>query len=446
MEEIRAVTLPDVLKARDDRALRQARLLQQYHQPLISFTMNIAGSIKVDGEIRRAFDEGKGWIEAHLTRQAIPVLAHEAHTAWTGCEAVWAVEADAAWLKAQMTAIEESCPLGRLFDIDVIDGQGQHLSRSGERACLICGGPVRACARSRRHPAEALFAKAKEIIRAHFQTGFARRIAQQAQRALLYEAITTPKPGLVDCHHSGAHRDMDLFSFADSISVLGSYFKDCVQLGLHQQPLEQLQHAGILAERAMLDAAGANTHKGAIFSLGILCCAVGRCGENASLDAVCSQAAEIGQFFFVQMTSAQKQTTSGERQYHQYGLTGARGEAASGFGSVKEIGLPVLEAELAKGASRADAGKAVLLHLMAKVMDSNVIHRAGMEGQTWVMEQASRLLQEGWSDEKLLMLDAEMIRRNISPGGSADLLAVTWFLHLISRMNDDQDGGESCHE
>lgn len=446
MSSIRTVTLQDMLSARDDRALRQARLLHEHHLPLISFTMNIAGSVKMDEEIHRAFCEGERWIQAHLTRQAVPVLAYERKIAGTGCEAIWAVSADAAWLKGQMTAIEESCPLGRLFDIDVIDGQGQHLSRGGERTCLICGGPVRACARSRAHPAEALFARAKEIIRAHFQREYARCVAQCAQRALMYEAITTPKPGLVDCRNSGAHRDMDLFSFMGSISVLGHYFEDCVHLGLSGQPLGQLQHAGVLAECSMLDAAGANTHKGAIFSLGILCCALGLCGENAGMDAVLEKAAEIGRFFLMQITTAGKPVTSGEQQYRQYGLTGARGEAASGFRSVREVALPVLEAELAKGASCADAGKTALLHLMARVTDSNVIHRGGIEGQAWVKEQAEQLLCKGWSDEALQKLDDEMIRRNISPGGSADLLAAAWFLHFMSPMINKRNKGDASDE
>jgi len=440
MEKNCTVTLQEVLAARDERALRQQRLLRQHQLPLISFTMNIAGSIKADEEICRAFDEGVRWIRAHLTHQAIPVLAHERHVARTGCEAIWAVRADAAWLKGQMTAVEESCPLGRLFDIDVIDGQGRHLSRDSERTCLICGGPVRACARSRAHPAQALFDRAKEIIRAHFRLDFARRVAQCAQRALLYEAVTTPKPGLVDCRNSGAHRDMDLFSFADSVSVLGGYFEECVQLGWDRQPLEQLQHAGVRAECAMQAAAGVNTHKGAIFALGILCCAIGRCGEQADPGDIFAQAAEIGRFFLAQMTSAQRNVTGGERQYRQFGLTGARGEAASGFRSVREIALPALEEALARGASRADAGKAVLLRLMAGVMDSNVIRRAGMEGQEWLTAQAAQL-QQGWTDADLLALDAELIRRNISPGGSADLLAAAWFLHFVAERRSEAERG-----
>ena len=86
---------------------------------------------------------------------------------------------------------------------------------------------------------------------------------------------------------------------------------------------------------------------------------------------------------------------------------------------------------MAQGASLQQAGKSALLALMAHVMDSNIIRRAGMDAQRWVMAEAARL-QQGFSDADLSALDAEMIRRNISPGGSADLLAVTLFLHFIS--------------
>ena len=151
MMKERCVTVQDVLAARDDRAQRQAALLQRYHQPVISFTMNIAGPVKVDNSIRRAFEQGTLWINTHLAQLHVPVLHQEERIAFTGCEALWVVRADAASIKTQTVAIEESCPLGRLFDIDVIDANCEHLSREEERTCLICAGPVRACARSRQH-------------------------------------------------------------------------------------------------------------------------------------------------------------------------------------------------------------------------------------------------------------------------------------------------------
>ena len=427
----RPVTVADMLAARDARVARQADLRQQHGAPLVSFTMNIAGETKVDADIRRAFDEGVRRIQRELARMNAPVLAFVEQTAFTGCEALWAVEADAALLKARMQQIEESCALGRLFDIDVINSDGMHLSRENERPCLICGGPVRACARSRKHSAQELFQRAHEIMDAHFRETFVCHIGETAQKALLFEALTTPKPGLVDCHNSGAHQDMDLFSFASSACALRPYFEACVRIGLDGANPERLQYAGMQAEDAMLAAAGANTHKGAIFALGILCGAVGCCGERSGLDAILAKAAELGDYFLRQMTTSSSDETGGVQQFREYGLTGARGEAASGFRSVRKIALPVLQEKLAAGASLQHAGKAALLALMAHVMDSNVIRRGGMGAQQWMRDEAARLLQQGFSDDELSALDTEMIRRNISPGGSADLLAVTLFLHFI---------------
>ncbi len=431
------VTVQDMLAARDARAARQADFLRRHGMPLVSFTMNIAGDVKVDKAIRRAFDEGVCRIRRELERMNIPVADYTETTVFTGCEALWAVQADAALLKARMCRIEESCELGRLFDIDVIDANGKHLSRDSERPCLICGGPVRACARSRRHSAEELFHRAQEIIAAHFQQAFIHRIGEIAQQSLLYEALTTPKPGLVDCLNSGAHRDMDLFSFAASASALRPYFEEFVRIGMQGGDPAQLQYAGMLAEDAMLSAAHANTHKGAIFALGILCCAIGHCGENAALADVLQTAGELGAFFLRQMEDTVSPVTGGEHQYLAYGLTGARGEAASGFRTVQDIGLPALRKALCAGKNLQEAGLTALLHLMAHVQDSNIIRRTGMDGQRWVTAQAQHLLDSGWDHDILRRLDADFIARNISPGGSADLLAVTYFLHLITHEGSD---------
>lgn len=427
----RPVAVADMLAARDARVVHQNDFLHRHGVPLISFTMNIAGEIKVDALIHRAFGEGVTRIRRELDRLGTPVLEYAEHRAFTGCEALWAVQADAALLKARMCRIEEADALGRLFDIDVIDTDGQHLSRESERSCLICGGPVRACARSRNHSAQELFQRAHAIIEGHFQGQFVRHIGECAQKALLFEALTTPKPGLVDCRNSGAHRDMDLFSFAASTCALRPYFEECVRIGMQGAEPWQLQYAGMLAEDAMLRAAGANTHKGAIFSLGILCCALGHCGESAALSDVLRKAGDIGRFFLQQMEEARHATTGGEQQYLAYGLTGARGEAAAGFPTVTEIALPVLEEALRAGYPLQEAGLHALISLLAHVQDSNVIRRAGMKGQHWLTQEAKRLQNEGFSTADLSALDDDCIARNISPGGSADLLAAAYFLHFI---------------
>lgn len=433
MIEIRHVQVKDVLRARDERVNRQNGFLGKYGVPLVSFTMNIAGSIKNDAEIHRAFCEGKRRILRQLERMGAAVLDYAEAIEYTGCEGLWAVDAEAAKLKKKMLAVEEADALGRLFDIDVIDENGVHLSRNEERRCLICGGPVRACARNRSHSADELFAKAHEIIDDYFRMKFMHKIGEKAQHALLREALTTPKPGLVDRENSGAHRDMDLFSFADSACVLRSYFEDCVRIGMEGADFRRLQYAGLNAEDAMFSAAKANTHKGAVFSLGILCCAIGFCGEGAAMDSVLEKAAELGKCSLEQMQASNSMRTGGERQYAAYGLTGARGEAASGFESVIKIALPALEKALSEEKNLNDAGLCTLLALMANVYDSNIIRRADMDGQKWAMAQAQRLLDDGFDADDLRRMNDAFVEKNISPGGSADLLAIAYFLHDIKK-------------
>ncbi len=432
MQEIRRVAVEDMLRARDARAERQQLMLEKHHAPLISFTMNIAGEIKYDSLIHRAFNEGLARILRRIERMGCPILDRIETIEFTGCEALLSVQADARLLKEGMCLIEEADALGRLFDIDVLDESGSHLSRGTERPCLICGKPARACARSRAHGANELFDRAHSIIEAHFRDEYILFIGETAQRALLHEAMTTPKPGLVDCENSGAHSDMNLMSFADSACALRPYFETCARMGTESASLHRLQYAGQLAEDAMYAAAGANTHKGAIFSLGILSYAAGFCGENADLSSILNKSAETGAFFLQQMKQSARSETGGEQQYIQYGLTGARGEAASGFQSVQNIALPTLTAALAAGKSLHQAGLRALLSLMNQVQDSNVIRRAGMEGQKFVMQQARLALDQDCSEETLRTMDRTFIQQGISPGGSADLLAVTYFLYFLS--------------
>lgn len=431
MNDIRRVQVEDILRARDQRQEKQQALLARHALPVISFTLNIAGDVKYDAAIHRAFEEGKRLIDRELAAGRFETKEYLESVSFTGCEGLWSVQADAQNLKQRMMLIEESCALGRLFDIDVIDESGTHLSRGSERSCLICGGPVRACARSRTHSAKDLFDKAQQIIQNHFDAQFIRFIGETAQRALLYEALTTPKPGLVDCENTGAHKDMDLFSFANSACALRPYFESCVRLGIENAPINHLQYTGRLAEADMLAAAKANTHKGAIFSLGILCYAAGSCGETAATDEILRKSAEIGAHFLQQMQENPLARTGGERQYLAYGLTGARGEAASGFETVRKYALPALQSALSQGKPLPQSGLYALMTLIIHVKDSNIIRRAGLDAQQWAADEARRALENDCDIAFLQDMNDRFVQKNISPGGSADLLAVTYFLHFL---------------
>lgn len=441
---MRPVTVADVLSARDARVERQRRMLLAHGLPLISFTMNIAGEIKRDEWIERAFLEGVRRIEAALASDGIAVAEREQTLAFTGCEEIWAADAPAEELKARMCVLEEMDALGRLFDVDVIDSDGCKLERGSERRCLICGGLVRACARSRAHSARELSERAHEIIFAFLDEQRATEIGALAHRALIDEANVTPKPGLVDRENSGAHRDMDLKLFHASADALRPWFADCARIGLElrdaapEQVFARLRAGGIEAENAMFAATGGvNTHKGALFSLGILCCAAAMEGEGAGVQAILDRAAALAQPALGDLTGLHPgdARTGGEVQYLNSGRTGVRGEAAAGFPHARDFGLPALKRALQDGATFNEACLQALLALMAEVEDSNILRRRGLEALRSVQSRARALLMQGFNSDDLRRMNDDFVRENLSPGGSADLLAVTIFLNEIQNTN-----------
>ena len=221
--------ITEILQAREARAAKQQALIQAFGCPVVSFTMTIAGPVKTSPRIRRAFDAGLAELDKALS--GYPVRSREVVHGITGDEAILCVDGEAAQIKAICTAIEEATPMGRLFDMDVLDVRGNKLERGQERCCLVCGMPGRSCAASRRHSVETLQAVTKKLIDAHLDDADACQIAEGAVDALLEEVTTTPKPGLVDLRNHGSHRDMNPQLFAASAKALYPYFYRCAMIG-----------------------------------------------------------------------------------------------------------------------------------------------------------------------------------------------------------------------
>ena len=426
------VTLQDILQARETRAQRQQTLLQEHRVPLVCFTMNIAGPVKVTPLIQRGFEEGLKLLPQEN------VLFREVQVLPAGCEAILAVDQPAEELKRLCAEIEESHPLGRLFDMDVIGLDGVKLERKAQRGCIVCGAPGRGCAASRAHSVGQLQAVTKSMLQRYFLSF---DIGAAAVQSLIDEVRTTPKPGLVDRRNNGSHQDMDLSLFEASAQALKPHFCRCVTLGQEtatlspEETFSALRQAGLHAEETMLGVTGGvNTHKGAIYSLGLLCGSIGRIGSTDT-DAVLDQCQAMVHSSVQADFASATGKTAGERLYLQYGIRGIRGEAADGFPSVKNIGLPRLRQALTDGLSPNDAGAVTLLHLIAQVTDTNLYHRGGESGARWAADCAKQLLNQHPypTASQLEELDDAFISRNLSPGGSADLLAVTYFLHTITQ-------------
>ncbi len=440
------VTLEQILDSRTHRAERQQAALADGAACLVSFTLNIPGNVKQFPLARAAFSEGLA-----LLRDAFgsTVIQENTMDEPTGCEALLVLDTDPAEAKRKAVHIEDTQSLGRLFDMDVLDADGRSLSRTdlgaAQRTCLICGQSAKVCGRSRAHSPEQLQARIGQLLDDHFKNKFADDCQSAALRAMLTEVSVTPKPGLVDRNNAGSHRDMDFFTFVDSAAALSPHFRRMFLAGWNHAAEDaaalfaRLRTMGQAAESAMFAATrGVNTHKGLIFSLGLLSGALGvwrhdhpdQPIDTAALLSLSAEMARCSLDDFARIDD----DTNGLSCYRLHHLTGIRGEAAQGFPAVAQTGLPTLRRCLAAGLSLNDASALTLLALLATVTDTNMVHRGGLEQALSRRQEAQRLLS-AITPETLLpiltALDKDYISNNLSPGGCADLLALSLFLLFI---------------
>ncbi|WP_246061687.1 triphosphoribosyl-dephospho-CoA synthase CitG [Paenibacillus oralis] len=284
------------------------------------------------------------------------------------------------------------------------------------------------------------------------KTEISGKLGKTAVLSLLLEVSSSPKPGLVDRFNCGAHRDMDFFTFMESSAALSGYFVKCALLGAEFQgdhPKElfrSLRPVGIAAEKAMFQATGGvNTHKGLVFSLGILCAAAAHLmavleTELLDADELCGLIASMTEGLSCRELAFMNKSaglTNGEKLYRKYGLKGIRGEVERGFPTVRNGSFPVFrQLKAANAYHMNEICVQTLLHLMAVNEDTNVAARHDLDTLDYVRQYARRVLEAGGvlteaGKSMVLLMDKEFIERNISPGGSADLLAVTVMLDRI---------------
>ncbi|WP_207751281.1 triphosphoribosyl-dephospho-CoA synthase CitG [Anaeromonas frigoriresistens] len=281
---------------------------------------------------------------------------------------------------------------------------------------------------------------------------YAHYIASLAQRAILYEVSATPKPGLVDRDNNGAHNDMDFFTFMSSSSSLykGLYEFTMAGIVFEEEDLtnlfDNIRPLGMDCEKSMfLATKDINTHKGIIFSFGILCASIGSLykkhkKEIFKAEEVCSVAKNMVKDLILKdfkNLSAKKVLTHGEYLYKNHGLTGIRGEVESGFKTIMSKPLLIVRQwNINKDLDKNDLFLEVLLHIMASSEDTNIVTRGGMESLHYVKSISKEFLEKSGmkqpnSKEILSSMNDTFVKMNISPGGSADLLAVTIFLALV---------------
>ena len=438
--------LTEILQAREDRAAKQQLLLSEYQKPLLCFTMNIPGPKKLDRDVSIGFFVGTRLLADALS--PYPVLYREERRPITGCEGYYVVDMPAKELKALAIEIEDTDPIGRLFDLDVIEPEGRKLTREElghpRRKCLLCDNDAMICSSTRAHSLEELTDRTGFYLYLAARNWLSEYIGAKAYSALLLEVSTTPKPGLVDRNNKGSHQDMGMKHFFASANALRSFLCKFAETGYltrdlaPQEAFTKLRAIGLEAEQAMLKAThGVNTHKGAIFSMGLLCAAAGRIDPFSwSVETLLEQCSAMCRDILSDFEGVTQENakTEGERLFAAYGITGVRGQAKEGFPAVKEVGLPVFREGLKSGLSVNDAGCAVLLHLIAATDDTNLIHRSDRQTQLAVREQIGQMLQQTPYPtlSAIEELDRAFIQQNLSPGGCADLLAMTYFLYSLT--------------
>lgn len=454
------VSLEEILDARENRVKIQQKMLQKAPTCLLSFTLNIPGPVKVFPYTKWAYEVGSSIISKGVSLLNGDVLEQFEAKNETGWEGFFALNLPPEEIKTYLLEQEEHHPLGRLFDFDVLRTDGSKLSRQElgfpERTCLLCGNPAFLCGRSRTHSAQELLAKEIEIMENFFVFRLSNHIGLLMQKALFYEVNTSLKPGLVDRLHNGSHKDMRLSTFINSAYSLTDYFCQCVKEGLScdcskkELPLlfQKLRGIGKQAEKNMLFATqGINTHKGIVFSGGILCAAIGYyistnskdiSSENflLSLPEICRcMLPELLSDYLTLTPDTTK--TNGEKLYLKYKITGIRGEAKEGFPLLFNVGFPLFQAVLKKGFSLWQAGLITLLHYIACTEDTNLIIRSDYQLACKIQKDLQQFLAHATYEKQLSILpklDAFFVSRNISPGGSADMLALTYFLYFIQNI------------
>ena len=280
------------------------------------------------------------------------------------------------------------------------------------------------------------------------------RIAYEVESALEEELATYPKPGLVSYVDNGSHKDMNASHFNASNVALRDYFKRVAIAGMRGAGLGELRQLGLAAERQMLEVTGGvNTHRGAIFTLGLLAAAAGyRLGsakraERDSSESPMQLPLKSGQLGDIVKALWGKEIMScktdafshGAEVARRHGCGGARAEAANGFPSVYQCALPAYKAMLKKH-GRAAARVHCFFAMLEMVEDTTLLHRGGMEGLEYARKAAREFNRRGGVDapdwESLAVkTHHEFVKRNLSCGGIADLLAATIFVQRMEECN-----------
>ncbi len=272
-------------------------------------------------------------------------------------------------------------------------------------------------------------------------------VAKLATKALLYEVSISPKAGLVSRLSNGSHKDMDFYTFIDSALSLDEYFSECFVYGQENDfysPIffKNLRDLGKKAEKEMYQATdGINTHKGTIFSMGIIISVLAsylKEVDKIDLKILSEKIKTMCSPLLGELENTNDFSTYGEKAFKNYHLTGARGLAISGYDIVLLDGINKLK-EFTKSLDFETSCILLLFYYISILDDTNIVNRANFETLKEIQRLCKNLYEENsksLSKEKIRnemsKLNDIFIEKNISAGGSADLLILTIFIYILN--------------
>ena len=349
-------------------------------------------------------------------------------------------------IKQVCEEFEISHPLGRFIDVDLNDQQGDTVSSGKSKICFFClERPAIECRREQLHEPEELrafmFPKMEANCHQQHEEFIVRKLSALALNAILTEISLTPKPGLVDKFSNGSHSDMNFQTFICSSAAISQGFSELVRAGLTfscndlTRALPVIRKIGLEMEKEMFEATkGVNTQKGIIFLMGLSLFACGRIfvlNDKLDIEDFRLVIWKICKDITINELADKPHSVNshGEIVFQKYNFGGARSEAESGFRTVFEFGLPQIKAI---DKLNDEALIKSFLSIAANNLDTNILYRSNIEVLSH-FQYLCRIALEDFSVENYSDVIDYCKKENISPGGSADLLAVTIFVWSVER-------------
>lgn len=441
--------LEEFLLMREKRVEIQNEIIENFKNPILVLRANYPGEEKNSFVAKYIVEIMKNEILEIFNSQIVYLQKIESIE---GPTYICSIKALGKNVKKIAIEIEESHILGRCVDIDVFDNNGYLFSRKdfgGEkRSCLLCSDMAFVCARSKKHTQKevqtAIEKRLEEYLDSeHNKIEIVNTFSNLALKSIILEVSASPSFGLVSPQTKGSHEDMDFFTFIDSGFSLSSYLKKVISAGYSPLSVDlifkKIRFMGKLAEDDMFLATNnVNTHKGMIFLMGITAALTAKAKfESLSFNEIPSLIKEMCRDILKDFDNIHKKTslTHGEKLYIRHGIVGVRGVVKNGLDIIFNGSIKIFENSLISGEHINHAMIRTLLFLMSSLEDTTILHRHDIEILNFVKLKAKNLhlkFEKTSVNIKLLTeIENEFIKKKISPGGAADLLAITMFLYFI---------------